>query len=195
MIDKLGSILTGLFSVEEKGGITSNVGYAFASQAISLIASFMMSLIVPKVLGVAEYAHWQLFLFYANYVAITLLGVGDGVYLRLGGKRFSEIDGGLFKTEALAVCLSQVLVATVVWAISNAIELDEGLRFVLDSLLVYGVIQNFYGVIAPVFQAVNLTRIYSISSVVNRLVFLALILLFIFSGGAQYEPLVAAYII
>lgn len=46
MIDKLGSILTGLFSVEEKGGITSNVGYAFASQAISLIASFMMSLIV-----------------------------------------------------------------------------------------------------------------------------------------------------
>lgn len=195
MIDKLGSILTGLFSVEEKGGITSNVGYAFASQAISLIASFMMSLIVPKVLGVAEYAHWQLFLFYANYVAITMLGVGDGVYLRLGGKRFSEIDGGLFKTEALAVCLSQVLVATVVWAISNVIELDEGLRFVFGSLLVYGVIQNFYGVIAPVFQAVNLTRIYSISSVVNRLVFLALILLFIFSGGTQYEPLVAAYII
>lgn len=98
MIDKLGSMLTGLFSIEEKGGIASNVGYAFASQAISLIASFMMSLIVPKVLGVAEYAHWQLFLFYANYVAITLLGVGDGMYLRLGGKRFSEIDGGLFKT-------------------------------------------------------------------------------------------------
>lgn len=195
MIDKLGSIFTGLISIEEKGGIASNVGYAFASQAISLIASFIMSLIVPKVLGVAEYAHWQLFLFYANYVAITLLGVGDGVYLRLGGKQFSKIDGGSFKTEALIVCLSQVFIATVVWIISLTIELDEGLRFVLCSLLIYGVIQNFYGVIAPVFQAVNLTRIYSISSVVNRVVFLALILLFIISSGDQYEPLVAAYII
>lgn len=195
MKDRLGPVMSGLFSVDEKGGIASNVCYAFVSQAISLIASFVMSLIVPKILGVEEYAHWQLFLFYSGYVAITLLGVGDGMYLRLGGKRFSEIDGGLFETEALVVCLFQVFIAMVTWTISLAIELDEGLRFVLGSLLVYGVIQNFYGVIAPVFQAVNLTRIFSISSVVSRLVFLVLILLFIFSGGAQFEPLVVAYII
>lgn len=195
MLDKVSGVLTGLFSSEEKGGIASNVIYAFASQAISLASSFVMSLIVPKVLGVAEYAHWQLFLFYAGYVAVTLLGVGDGVYLRLGGRRYSEIDGGAYKTEALIVCLSQVCIAILIWGISLTINLEDGFRFVLNSLIIYGIVQNFYGVIAPVFQAVNLTRIYSISSAMSRIVFLILILLIIIFGSRQYEPMVAAYIV
>lgn len=195
MMDKLGSSLAKLFSVEEKGGIASNVCYAFASQAISFAASFVMSLIVPKVLGVTEYAHWQLFLFYAGYVAVTMFGIGDGVYLRLGGKRFSEIDGGAYKTEMLVVCFSQVCIAAVVWLVSLTVQLDGGLRFVLNSLLVYALIQNFYGIIAPVFQAVNLTRIYSVSSAMSKLVFLILVLLVVVSGSTQYEPLVISYII
>lgn len=194
MIDMLGSALSSLFSVEEKEGVVSNVGYAFLSQAIALASSFVMSLIVPKVLGVAEYAHWQLFLFYAGYVAVTMLGVGDGLYLRLGGKRFFEIDGGVFKTEALIVSLSQICVALVVWMASLVVDMDSGFRFVLGSLLVYGLIQNFYGIVAPVFQAVNLTRIYSISIAMSKLVFLVLAVGVIASGSSQYEAFVLSYI-
>lgn len=195
MIGKLGLTLAGLFSVEEKEGLASNVGYAFVSQAIALGSSFVMSLVVPKVLGVAEYAHWQLFLFYAGYVAVTMFGVGDGLYLRLGGKRFSEIDGGAFKTEALLVFASQICIAFVVWLASWYIDLSEELRFVLDAVLVYGVVQNFYGVIAPVFQAVNLTRIYSVSVALSKLVFLVLMLLVISTESSRYEPFVVSYIV
>lgn len=84
-----------------------------------------MSLVVPKVLGVEEYAHWQLFLFYAGYVGITMLGVGDGIYLRLGGKRFSEIDDCSLKIEAMLVCLFQVCVAVAILIASFALNLDE----------------------------------------------------------------------
>lgn len=194
MHKRLGSAVRSIFSVEEKGGISSNVGYAFTSQAISLISSFVMSLVVPKILGVDEYAHWQLFLFYAGYVGVALLGVGDGIYLRLGGKRFSEIDSGSLKTEVIFVCLFQICVAIAILVASFTLNLDENLRFVLYSLLVYGLIQNFYGILAPVFQAVNLTRIYSIGIMTNRVAFLALMLFAIVLGSSEYEPFVTSYI-
>lgn len=194
MHKRLGSAARNIFSVEEREGISSNVGYAFISQAISLVSSFVMSLIVPKVLGVEEYAHWQLFLFYAGYAGVAMLGVGDGIYLRLGGKRFSEIDGGSLKTEVILVCLFQICVAIAILVVSFTLNLDENLRFVLYSLLAYGLIQNFYGIIAPVFQAVNLTRIYSIGIMMNRVVFLAFMLLVIVLGYSEYEPFVASYI-
>lgn len=195
MLDKLGLALAGLFSVEEKEGLASNVSYAFVSQAIALGSSFVMSLIVPKVLGVTEYAHWQLFLFYAGYVAVAMLGVGDGLYLRLGGKRYSEIDGGAFKTEALLVVASQICIAFVMWLASLCIGLSDELRFVLNAVLVYGIVQNCYGVIAPVFQAVNLTRIYSVSAALSKLVFLTLMLFVISTRSSQYEPFVVSYIV
>ena len=194
MYKKFSSVMRNIFSVKEKESISSNVGYAFTSQAISLASSFVMSLVVPKVLGVEEYAHWQLFLFYAGYVGVAMLGVGDGIYLRLGGKRFSEIDGGSLKIEAILVCLFQIYVAIVIMITLFAFNLDDGLYFVLCSRLVYGLVQNFYGIIAPVFQAVNLTRIYSISIMINRLVFLVLMLFVIVLGSSEYEPFVASYI-
>lgn len=195
MNKKVISVVRSIFSVEEEeGGFSSNVGYAFTSQAISLALSFVMSLVVPKVLGVEEYAHWQLFLFYAGYVGITMLGVGDGIYLRLGGKRFSEIDDCSLKIEAMLVCLFQVCVAVAILIASFALNLDDSLRFVLYSLLIYGLVQNTYGIIAPVFQAVNLTRVYSISIMINRIVFFVLMLLVIVLGSSKYEPLVISYI-
>lgn len=194
MRKRLDSAVRSVFSVEEKGGISSNVGYAFISQAISLASSFVMSLIVPKALGVEEYAHWQLFLFYAGYVGIAMLGVGDGIYLRLGGRRFSEVDGGSLKIEAILVFLFQICVAAVILLVSFSCSLDDGLRFVLYALLVYGLVQNSYGVIAPVFQAVNLTRIYSISIMMNRVAFLVLMLVAIVLCPSEYEPFVASYI-
>lgn len=46
--------------------LVTNALVAFSAQGISLVVSFVMSLLVPKVLGVASYGYWQLFIFYAG---------------------------------------------------------------------------------------------------------------------------------
>lgn len=81
-----------LFSSEKEVSFGTNVTFAFASQGVSLFVSVMMSVIVPKALGVSDYAYWQLFLLISSYVGIGLLGVNDGLYLRLGGKRYGELN-------------------------------------------------------------------------------------------------------
>lgn len=195
MANCIKSCMRGIFSTEESGGIGRNVTYAFFAQGIALLSGFVMTLIVPKMLGVTEYAHWQLFLFYAGYVAVTMLGVGDGLYLRLGGMRYTQLNYAAIKTEYCAVALSQLMVAMLIWIGSWFLHLDVDLRFVLFSVLLYLVMQNAYGFIAPVFQAVNLTRIYSMGAVVSKTVFVAILVLLLVAGVRTYEPIAIAYII
>lgn len=194
MTNRFTSTVRGLFSVEEKGGIASNVAYAFAAQGIALISSFLMTLVVPKVLGVLEYAYWQLFIFYAGYVAVLLFGIGDGVYLRLGGRHYEELDKGALKAEMGIVFGMQVSIALVLLLAIFIFNFNSNLRTVLMLLLLYSVFQNLYGFISPIFQAVNLTRLYSIGIAINKIAFLLILLVFLLSEGSGYEPLAVGYI-
>lgn len=42
---------------------------AFGAQGVSFLCSCITTLLVPKLLGVEEFAYWQLFVFYASYVS------------------------------------------------------------------------------------------------------------------------------
>ena len=91
--------MTSIFSTEERGGITGNLAYAVIAQGIGLLSSILTSLVLPKFLGVEDYAYWQLFLLYSSYSGFALLGLNDGIYLRLGGKRYFEVDHGELKAQ------------------------------------------------------------------------------------------------
>ena len=69
-----------------------NMRSAVFAQALAFSVSAVMSLLVPKMLGVEEYAYWQLFLLYGAYVPLFHLGLNDGVYLINGGKTFTEMN-------------------------------------------------------------------------------------------------------
>ena len=58
--------------------IARNTMIAFAAQFISLSVSVVMSLLVPKIVGVADYGYWQLFMFYTTYSGFFHLGLNDG---------------------------------------------------------------------------------------------------------------------
>ena len=63
--------------------IIKNLFIAFFSQGVSLLASFLTTLILPKLVSVSDYGLWQLFIFYTTYAGVFHLGLDDGVYLKL----------------------------------------------------------------------------------------------------------------
>jgi hypothetical protein len=81
----------------KESNFLKNVFYALGAQVISLTASILVSFIVPKLIDVSNYAFWQLFLFYVTYINISRLGYIDGLYLRLGGKKYDELDHNKLK--------------------------------------------------------------------------------------------------
>ena len=90
--------------------LVGNAAIAFAAQGVSLAVSVTMSLLVPKVLGVATYGYWQLFVFYAGYSGFFHLGLNDGVYLVEGGKTRNEIDKKLINSQFRVALALQLVV-------------------------------------------------------------------------------------
>lgn len=156
-----------MFSLEERGGLASNLVYAIVAQGMSLASSVLMSLVVPKLLGIEDYAYWQLFVLYSGYVGLALLGVHDGVFLRLGGATVSEIDWSRIKTQFALVTGFQLLAGASV-LLATCVPFSGDSRQIIFLLVVAdGLIVNPSAFLFYVFRAANLPSIYSTASMVS----------------------------
>lgn len=174
-------------------GLGKNLAFATASQGVSLLSSIIMSLIVPKALGVEDYAYWQLFLLYSSYTGLALLGVNDGIYLRLGGRRYTELDQGRLKAQIITVCGFQVAVGLACLAALFALGGDASRRLVFVLVVAYGLVANLTSCLRYVFQSTNLTQISSIADMLSKASFLVCVLAVLLSGGATAWPFITLY--
>ena len=69
-----------------------NLYYTVGANFITLAISVLLNLFVPKLLGVREYSYWQLYVFYSSYVGFLHLGWIDGIYLKIGGEEYENLD-------------------------------------------------------------------------------------------------------
>lgn len=185
--------MSSIFSTKETGGFANNLAYAVVAQGVGLLSSVLTSLILPKFLGVEDYAYWQLFLLYASYAGFALLGINDGVYLRLGGKRYAELDFGRLKGQALVVLTSQLLVAAACLAGVFAMGADPNRTAVFCLVVLYGLLSNLTLFLRYVFQCTNLTRISSFSDLLSKGLFIVCMLALLVVGVDGYLPFVAFY--
>lgn len=77
----------------------SNVSYTLTANIITLLISILVISILPKLMGVSEYSYFQLYIFYTSYVVFFHLGLPNGIYLRYGGKEFSELNQGQYRIQ------------------------------------------------------------------------------------------------
>lgn len=163
--------------MKNKNIFAKNIVYAFSAQAVALLLSILMSLMVPKILGVEEFAYWQLFLFYTSYVGLFHFGLNDGIYLRLGGKSYKELDYSLIGTQIKIATSFQLILVLIIIITSSFLIDDKERMFVLVCTGVYLVLHNLHCLIGFIFQAVNQTRIYSISVMIEKSIFLLIVVI------------------
>ena len=95
--------------MKKKQGLFKNLSYTVLANGTNTLVSMVLVLFVPKVLGVTEYAYWQLYLFYASYVGFFHLGWADGVYLKFGGKEYESLDKQYFNTQFWLLTFAEVI--------------------------------------------------------------------------------------
>ena len=175
--------------------LAGNMATAFAAQGVSFLASIAMSLLVPKVLGVETYGYWQLFVFYASYSGFFMLGLNDGVYLIEGGNTRGEIDKRAVSSQFRFGMAFQLVVAVVI-AFAAVVGTPEAQRsFVLLAFALYTVLYNLSGFLGYIFQAMNETKLFSYSTMIERLVFLVAILAMFFMRVPGFEPYVYVFLL
>ena len=61
------------------------------SNIIKLFAGVVVGFILPKIIGVSDYGYHKTFTLYATYVSLLSFGIVDGIYLKYGGKNYSDL--------------------------------------------------------------------------------------------------------
>ena len=186
--------MTSIFSTEERGGIAGNLAYAVVAQGIGLLSSILTSLVLPKFLGVEDYAYWQLFLLYSSYSGFALLGLNDGIYLRLGGKRYSEVNHGELKAQQCLVAVSQLFVAACCLAADLAAGFEPYRSLVLALCVFFGLLTNLTQCLRYVFQCTNLTRISSLADLFTKGLFVIFMATALLMDVDSSLPFIVGYI-
>jgi O-antigen/teichoic acid export membrane protein len=173
--------------------VAGNAMVAFLSQSISLLLSALTSLLVPKVLGVSEFGYWQLFIFYTSYCGFFHFGINDGVYLLNGGKRRKQLDFASIKGQFIVETLFQFVCALAIGALAVFGDFGEKRAIVLFLTGIYLILFNLSGYLGYVFQAVNETKIFSFSIMVDKLIFLIPMSILLICRVQEFEWYAIAY--
>lgn len=71
----------------------------FGSNSLVLIAGIINGFLIPKFLGIEQYAIYKTFGLYASYVGILHFGFIDGIYIKYGGVKQEKISKSELKSE------------------------------------------------------------------------------------------------
>lgn len=172
-----------------------NFSYSVSSNLISMLISTTVILIVPKLIGVEGYGYWQLYLFYSSYVGFLHFGWNDGVYLRYGGKEYKELNKELFFSQFWMLVIFQVLIGLIIIGVSTALFKDVNKVFIMKMTALVMLIVNVRLLIIYILQTTNRIKEYAFITMMERILYFCLIVLFLFVGVRQYKLLILADIL
>lgn len=179
----------------EKKQLVKNLMTAFYAQGISLLMSVMMSLVIPKLLNVKEYSYWQLFIFYTGYVGFFHFGFNDGLYLTLGGQDYNKLDYEKIGTEFKLFFAMEILISVIICFGAMIFIRDSNRKSILILTAIYLVLNNVTLFFGYIFQAVNETKIFSYSVIIDRLVVIISVTVLLFLKINNYFPFIITYTI
>ena len=172
-----------------------NVSYTVSSNIIGLLISAITVFIVPKLVGVEEYGYYQLYLFYISYVGVSYLGWCDGIYLRIGGKYYKDLDKPLYSTQFWLLGLFELVVYSVIFGISCLVSTDANRHFVVICTCVVAIAMCLRWFITFILQATARIKEYAIVTISERILFVVLVMGLMIAGYRDFYLIVIADVI
>ena len=172
--------------------ILKNFSYSLSANFISLLISTFVILIVPKIIGVEEYGYWQLYIFYSSYVGFLHFGWNDGIYLRYGGEEYSNLDKKIFYSQFYSLVILQTIIALILSIGTIFFISDADKTFIFIMIAVQLIIVNSRYMLLFILQSTNRIKDYSITTIIDRTIYLALIVTLILAGVSDYYLLIFA---
>lgn len=173
--------------------LLGNFSIAVLAQGTYAIASALLTLVLPKMLGVEAFGYWQLFIFYAGYVGLFHLGLNDGVYLEYGGQRRSEIDKRDINSQFVFSFIIQLAVSAILMAAVSFMPIEANRSFVLFMAAALISVNNAGLYLGYIFQAMNETKLFSASVAIESVVLLFGVIVLMLLGEHRFEPYVILY--
>lgn len=148
----------------------TNVVLSIFAHLISLVVSFVLTLIVPKFIDEFQYAYWQMYVLYVGYVGVLHFGLLDGLVLRYSKYDYEELDKKriLSQVQILFTFLTTVSGIAVIISLAaiggaaKSIIILVAMGLITKNMVAYG---------SYMFQITNRISKYVVMSISKRLVY------------------------
>lgn len=169
------------------------VRFVLVSQMLVLVLGVLKSLLVPVILGVSDFAYWQIYVFYVAYVGVFTLGFNDGIYLRYGGVDYSALDPAPLRSS-IRIYFCYLIAMAMAMALLSSFESDVNKRTVLYLACLNIVLMGLMAIFSFVLQATGRLRQFGIVNAIDKFLFIAFLLALILLDTKSFTWFVLAEI-
>ncbi|MDE7167424.1 MAG: hypothetical protein K2O28_01085 [Clostridia bacterium] len=147
-----------------------NVIISIVAQIISLAVSFILTLIVPKIIDESQYDTWQIYVLYVGYVGILHFGLLDGLVLRYSKFDYEELDKARLRSQFIILLIFTSAV-TAIGIVVSLLALGAPLHIIFALVAVGIVTKNLVTYSSYMFQITNRINKYVILIIAQRLTY------------------------
>ncbi len=140
-----------------------------------------------------SFGYWQLFIFYTSYIPFFHFGLNDGVYLLNGGKSYDELNKSSLKSQLFLGTIIEGIISLVICFFATISVMGPDRKFVIYQTLINFLLFCSSNYLGYVFQAVNQTKIFSISIIINKFLFIIQLLVMIICNYQDYKGMIMGY--
>ena len=175
--------------------IIKNFSYTLVSNIIAFAISALVTFIVPKVLGVENYSYFQLYLFYVNYTGFLHFGWADGIYLRYGGCYYDELNKEKFSGQFKAYCFVECIISIIIIIASLFFDVSVDKQFIFIMIAISIPLHLPKTFLQYVLQGTNRIKEYSRLTIIDRSIYIVLVLSIVLLRIDDYKGIVIADLI
>ena len=170
------------------------ISYTLCSNIIATVISLVITLIVPKHLGISDYSLFQLYLFYFSYVGFFHLGWADGFFLRCGGKYYNELKKNRLKKEFQSFAILQIVIGVGIVLIAILVDVAMEKKYIYIAIGIVTVFYNVRTLFQYLFQATGRIKEYSVTVIIEKVSYFFIVLILLMLGTDRYYLYVVASI-
>lgn len=159
--------------------------------ALAAVFNTLLIFLIPRLISVADFGYWRLFLLYASYAGLVHLGFLDGLLLRWAGQPLGHFHAEVRPSLKFLLCqLVAVLLPASVFVGST---LRGEARFVALSVLIYAVCFNVAALLQYCLQGAREFKPVAFATAMPGAVFVLLTVLWNMHRVPSFRPLIVLY--
>lgn len=178
-----------------KTSFFKNISTAFIANLVGLVGSTVLTLILPKYIGVTQYAYYQLYIFYTSYIGFLGFGWLDGIYLRYGGKFYDRIDKKLFATQFRAYSIFETILSLLIFGFTIVNFPGFEKEFVYACCCLCIVILMPRAILHNLLQTTGRVKEYAQSLIIEKLIHITITIFGLILGRGNVEWFIVSELI
>lgn len=172
-----------------------HIVYAAGANVSRIATTFILTLLLPRLMSVEGYSYWQLYVFYCGYLGYLSLGLSDGTMLKYAGEDYRDLDRREMSSQFWGLALYETAFMAAVFLLGGRLIADGEKRAALQLAVVFMWVNILKYHLQMVLQATCRIPEYARSYTGERLLYFVLVLLCLALGRRDFQTVAGMEIV